>query len=161
MTNSAPNGSAMYKEQVERLGAISFVPNGVSMWPIIKNRGQSVIIEKKQGRLKRFDVAFYQRDNGNCVLHRVMKVTDNGYIMCGDSQFALEIVDEDKVFGVMTGFYKKDKYIPVTDEDYLNSVERWYKRKKTRRFKVTIFIFFYKVKNKLKRIFKKEKRADV
>lgn len=155
------NGSAVYKEQVEKLGVISFVPNGISMWPIIKNRGQSVIIEKKTARLKKYDVAFYQRESGNCVLHRVMEVTDTGYIMCGDSQTYLEKVDEDKVFGVMTGFYKKDKYVPVTDEEYLRKVDRWYTRKKTRLFKITFFTLFHRVKNKLKRIFKREKRANV
>jgi hypothetical protein len=155
------NSSSAYREQVEKLGVISFVPNGVSMWPIIKNRGQSVIVEKKTSRLKKYDVAFYQRNTGNCVLHRVMEVTENGYIMCGDSQKFLEPVEEDMVFGVMTGFYKGEEYVPVTDEEYLKRVERWYARKKTRLFKITLFMFFHRAKNKLKRIFKKEKRADV
>lgn len=149
---------AAYKEEVEKRGVISFVPNGVSMWPILKNRGQSVIVEKKNRKLVKYDVAFYQRPSGACVLHRVLEVTDDGYVMCGDSQFVLEDVKEEQVFGVMTGFYSKGKYIPSNDPKYLGRVERWYGRKVRRKVKITIFMFFIRVKNKLKRIFGKGRK---
>ena len=60
-----------YKTQLEKNGAIAFVPGGNSMWPTLKNRGQSVVIVKKEQKLKPMDVAFYQRVDGAFVLHRV------------------------------------------------------------------------------------------
>lgn len=154
-------GNTAYKEQVDRLGVIAFVPNGVSMWPHLKNHGQSVVVEKKKERLKKYDVGFYTRANGACVLHRVLEVTDDGYVMCGDSQFVTEKVKEDSVFGVMIGFYVKDKYLSANDSKYIKRVERWYAHKTYRKFRVSIFMFSRRVINKIKRIFKLEKKQSV
>ena len=153
-----PLGSAAYKAEVERLGVIAFVPNGVSMWPMLKNHGQSVVVERKTSRLKKYDVGFYARESGACVLHRVMEVTDDGYVMCGDSQFTLEKVKEEQVFGVMTGFYQKDEFVSANSEKHLKKVEKYYSRKLLRKIRVNAFMFFWRVKNKLKRIFKKDKK---
>ncbi len=152
---------ADYKSEIERLGAIGFVPNGISMWPFLKNHGQSVIVEKKKGRLNALDVAFYQRDNKSYVLHRVISVLPDGYVMCGDSQFTLEKVEEDSVFGVMTGFYKGKSLINARDEKYLKKVERWYKRKTYRKIRLKFFYLSVRVKNKLKRIFSRKNKKDV
>ena len=153
-----PLGSAAYKAEVERLGVIAFGPNGVSMGPMLKNHGQSVVVEKKTSRLKKYDVAFYARESGACVLHRVMEVTDDGYVMCGDSQFTLEKVKEEQVFGVMTGFYQNDEFVPADDEKYLKKVEKFYKRKLLRKIRIKSFMLVWRVKSKLKRIFKKDKK---
>ena len=141
-----------YKTEIEKNNVIAFVPSGNSMWPILKNRGQSVVVEKKTGRLKPLDVAFYQRANGAFVLHRVMQVTDYGYVMCGDSQLNYERVEEDMVFGVLTGFYHKDKLVSVDDPKYVKKVKKWYGRKGWRKIRLK---FFY-LRNKLKNLFKKK-----
>ena len=94
MNDEIKSDGANYKTELLKNGAIAFVPSGNSMWPILKNRKQSVIAVKKTEKLRRFDVALYERDNGAFVLHRVMKSTDYGYVICGDSQFSLEKVRE-------------------------------------------------------------------
>ena len=147
-----------YKTQIEKNGVIAFVPGGNSMWPMLKHRKQSVIVQKKDGRLKKFDVGFYQRDNGAFVLHRVMQVVDGGYVMCGDSQFTLEKVREDMVFGVMTSFYVGKKCIDTNNAEYRNKVERWYGNERKRKRKLKRFYFWQRVKNKLKRIFGRLKK---
>ena len=76
-----------YKTELEKNGILAFVPGGNSMWPTLKNRGQSVVVLVKKEKLKRYDVALYLRDNGTFVLHRVIEPTEWGYIICGDSQF--------------------------------------------------------------------------
>lgn len=149
------NINSDYKSELIKHGVIGFVPGGNSMWPTLKNRGQSVVVRKKEERLKRFDVALYVRDNGAFVLHRVMQVVDDGYVICGDSQFVLEKVREEQVFGVMEGFYRGKKYVDCKDPKYCKQVENWFKRKKLRKIRLKCFFFFQRVKNKLKRIFKK------
>ena len=149
-----------YKNEIIKNGVIAFVPGGNSMWPMLKNKGQSVIVQRKEARLKKYDVAFYYRTNGAFVLHRVIEAIDGGYVICGDSQFTLEKVDEERVFGVMTGFYRGEKYIEATDEKYIRKVERWYKHKTWRKFRLKIFFFNQRVKGKLKRIFKRGKNND-
>ena len=152
-----------YKTELEKNGAIAFVPRGNSMWPIIKNHKQSVIVRKKDPdeRLKPLDVAFYLRKNGAFVLHRVMSVTDNGYVMCGDSQYILEVVEEEQVFGVLEGFYKGKKYVKATDEKYLKRVRKWYSRKLCRKIRLKLFYFRNRVVGKLIRIFgRKNKNGE-
>ena len=143
-----------YKTEIERNGVIGFVPGGNSMWPTLKNRGQSVVVKKKTEKLKRYDVAFYQRAGGAFVLHRVMMPTEDGYIMCGDSQLVYEVVKEEQVFGVMEGFYSGEKYVECTNPEYMRKVERWFKQRQIRKFVLKMFYLWQRVKNKLKRIFK-------
>lgn len=154
-TNVTEEKISNYKTELERNGVLAFVPGGNSMWPILKNRGQSVIVMPKTEKLKRHDVALYQRKDGAFVLHRVMEPKDFGYIICGDSQYTLEKVYEDQVFGVMSGFYRGKKYIECSDEKYKREVENWYGRKTRRKIRLNFFFFRQRVKNKLKRIFKK------
>ena len=143
-----------YKTELEKNSILAFVPGGNSMWPTLKNRGQSVIVQKKTDRLKPLDVALYTRGE-IFVLHRVLEVIDGGYIICGDSQFSLERVKEEQVFGVMTGFYRGKKYIDCTDEKYIREVKRWYTRKTWRKIRLKCFFFMQRVKDKLSRIFNK------
>ena len=143
-----------YKTELEKNSILAFVPGGNSMWPTLKNRGQSVIVQKKTDRLKPLDVALYTRGE-IFVLHRVLEVIDGGYIICGDSQFSLERVKEEQVFGVMTGFYRGKKYIDCTDAKYIREVKRWYKRKTWRKIRLKCFFFMQRVKGKLSRIFNK------
>ena len=127
MANIVKNTTIDFKNLLLKNGSCAFVPSGDSMWPIIKNRGQSVIITKKTNRLKKYDVGFYLRDNGAYVLHRVIEVTDSGYVMCGDAQFMREQVNEEQVFGVLTGFYVGEKFVDVNCKKYLRKVKRWYR----------------------------------
>ena len=143
-------------EQLNTSGAISFVPGGNSMWPTLKNKGQSVIVAKKTAPLNKFDVALFVHEKAGLVLHRVISVVDGGYITCGDSQFTTENVKEDDVLGVMIGFYVKDKYIDVSLQKHKEKIERWYKHKKIRKIKIKRFYFTLAVKAKLKRIFSKK-----
>ena len=150
-----------YKTELLKNGILAFVPGGNSMWPTLKHRGQSVVVLVKTEKLNRFDVALYQRKDGAFVLHRVMEPTEWGYIICGDSQFTLEKVYEEQVFGVMTGFYRGKKYIDCKDEKYKREVERWYRRKKLRKLRLKWFFFRKRVRNKLARIYRKIfKKAD-
>lgn len=143
-----------YLEQLNKFKVISFVPKGNSMYPMLKNKGQSVVIRKKENRLEKMDVAFYIRQNGSFVLHRVIEVTSDGYVMCGDSQFYLENVNEEQVVGVMTHFYK-GKNLVTADDKYKRSVNKFYERKLLRKIRVKSFLFIDRVKKKLKRLLKK------
>ena len=146
---------ADYIEELIKNGVIAFVPSGNSMWPTLKNRKQSVIVKKKTERLKAMDVALYKRESGSCVLHRVMKVLPNGYIMCGDSQFALENVKEENVYGVMTAFYKGKRCIEVTDKDSIEYVKRLFANEKRRKFRVKMFYLRQNLMSLPKRVLRK------
>lgn len=118
-----------YQRVLEKNGVLSFTPGGISMWPIISNRTDTVIIKSVRGTLKKYDVAFYERESGQVVLHRVLKVNPDSYDMCGDSQTAVEKgVPFAAVFGVMEGYYKGGRYIDCN-------------KNKLYRFKVRVWSF--------------------
>ncbi len=141
------------KAQLEKDGVIAFVPGGISMWPTLKDKGQSVVVEKNQNRLDKFDVALYLRADGSYVLHRVIGVADDGYVMLGDSQVNPEKVLEEQILGKMTGFYRGKTFIDVNSKEYVEKIERWYKNPNRRKRKIKHFYFRQAVKKKLKKIF--------
>ena len=106
---------------------------GISMLPMLKNRRDTIVVTKKTGRLNPLDVALYKRGE-QYILHRVLKVTDTGYIIRGDNCYADEIVPEEDVIGVLTEFFRKDKHVLCTDEKYLTYAKNRVKRYKLRRF---------------------------
>ena len=136
------------KELLQNDGKFIGTTMGVSMRPMIISGRDVVVIEKKTERLKPLDVALYIRNDKDYVLHRVLKVTEDGYIIRGDNCYSDEIVKEDEVIGVLTQYFKKDKPIMMGDKKYLRYVKRrlfWYKPRK----------FFVKLKAKIRRIAKR------
>lgn len=135
---------------------------GVSMLPMLKTRRDSVIVRKKDGRLKKWDVALYKRGDAY-ILHRVLEVTPSGYIIRGDNCYEDEIVPEEAILGVLTEFYRKNEHIFCTDEKYLRYVKRRLKWYKPRRFfvlcKRKIRRFLSKIKGLFKKIFCRKKEA--
>ena len=113
------------QEQIENGGEVKFSPKGISMLPLIEEGRDSVILRKAPEKLKKYDVALYRRANGNFVLHRVVGVKNDCYIMCGDNQYAYEKnVSNDSILAIMTGLYKGDNYISVTDNEYITYSKR-------------------------------------
>ena len=108
---------------------------GVSMLPMLKNRRDTIVVLPKTSRLKPLDVALYKRGN-DYVLHRVLSVTDDGYIIRGDNCYANETVPEEAVIGVLTEFFRKDKHVLCSDEKYLKYVRKRLKYYKIRLLRV-------------------------
>lgn len=111
---------------------------GVSMLPMLKSRRDTVVIQAKTERLKPMDVALYKRGDAY-VLHRVLRLTEDGYIIRGDNCYSDEIVPENTVIGVLTEFFRKDKHILVTDKKYLCYAKRRVRYYKLRR----VFVLSY------------------
>ncbi len=101
-------------------------PKGVSMWPMIRYGKDSVVINPCEGRLKKYDIPLYKDRLGRYVVHRIIEVTDTGYVICGDGLFEIEYDITDKnIIGVVTGFFRKEKYISVESKSYLRYVHFW------------------------------------
>ena len=121
---------------------------GVSMLPMLKNRRDTIVVAKKNERLKPLDVALYKRGDAY-VLHRVLHVTPEGYIIRGDNCYADEIVPEDAVIGVLTEFFRKNKHVVCSNnKKYHRYIKRRLKTYKARRF-------FVRIKTKLRNAVKK------
>ena len=113
-----------FEELLEQDGRIVYKTKGSSMRPLLHENRDLVVILKKDGRLRRYDVALYRRGTAY-VLHRVVGVRDEGYLIRGDNTYALERVPEDAVLGVLAGFTRKGTYHEVTDRGYVLYERVW------------------------------------
>ena len=91
---------------------------GFSMRPLFADRRDTVIISPVNGRLKKYDVPLYRR-GGQYILHRIVKVKPDSYVICGDNCVTREYgITDDDIVGVLTAFYRKDRYYSVKDYRY-------------------------------------------
>ena len=97
------------------------------MLPLLRQHKDLFTIEKKQGRCKKFDVVLYKRPPKSFVLHRVVEVRENDYVILGDNCINKEygIRDED-ILGVMTSFVRNGKEVPVSHKGYRLYAALWY-----------------------------------
>lgn len=110
----------LIRETLEGNGEVSFVSAGRSMLPVIRDRKDTVTLVKPKKEIKPGDIVFYQRDNGRFILHRVMFVNSDTYVMRGDNQWDNEYnIRKDQIIGVLKSFERNGKVHNVTDRDYL------------------------------------------
>ncbi|MBQ9742565.1 MAG: S24/S26 family peptidase [Ruminococcus sp.] len=113
-------------EQAVQKGNFVIHPHGVSMWPMIRNGIDTVLIEPVQGRCEKYDIPLYKDRLGRYVVHRIIEVTDTGYVILGDGLFEKEYdITDENILGVVRGFFRKEKYIPCTSRGYMLYVKIW------------------------------------
>jgi len=98
---------------------------GVSMEPMLRQNRDLVVIRVPASRLKKYDVALYRRGDAH-VLHRVVAVRDDHYLIRGDNTYALERVPDAAVIGVLTGFQRKGRQHDVTEPGYRLYARFWH-----------------------------------
>ena len=115
---------AAFEELLSRDGKLVYKTKGVSMLPMLRQNRDLVVIGVPASRLGKYDVALYKR-GADYVLHRVVGVRENGYLIRGDNTYILEHVPEGAVIGVLRSFVRDGKSIEVTDPGYLAYVRFW------------------------------------
>lgn len=105
------------EQELEERGYGLFHTVGDSMEPILHNRRSTVVIGRADGTLRKYDVALYRRPAGEYVLHRVIRVLDGAYLICGDNRTWRERVPAEWVIGVMTGYYEDERNVLISCED--------------------------------------------
>ncbi len=105
---------------------------GVSMYPLLKNRRDNVVIRPVTKKLKKYDVPLYKRGD-KYLLHRIIGIKENGYIIRGDNcdKKEFDITDEN-IIGVLDALWRKEKFFTVENFYY-----KCYSR---------IIVFFYPVR---------------
>lgn len=119
--------SNTFEDQLARHGTLVYTNVGDSMMPLLRQNRDLMVIEKKgDGRCKKYDVVLYRRPAGEYVLHRILKVCPDSYVICGDNRWAREYdVPDEWILGVLTAVIRDGKEIPVTDPRYLLYVHLW------------------------------------
>ena len=113
-----------FEKMLAEDGRLVYRTRGVSMEPMLRQNRDLVVIEVPASRLKKYDVALYKRGT-SYVLHRVIGVKDDHYLIRGDNTYALETVPDSAVLGVLTAFQRKGNKYSGTDRGYRCYVRIW------------------------------------
>ena len=118
--------SVRFEDVLARDGRLVYTSVGTSMLPMLRPKRDILIIERPKGPLQRYDVPLYRRDSGKTILHRIVKVRPEGYVLCGDNQRRREPgVTDRQIIGVLTAFVRDGREIRVTDRGYRLYVRVW------------------------------------
>lgn len=96
---------------------VNLLISGSSMTPFLCHRRDTIIISKPIDKFKRGDMVFYQRINGQYVMHRIHHVDKAGMLyIIGDGQVDIEgPVDPNCVFGIIHKVIRKGKLLTKGD----------------------------------------------
>ena len=108
-----------FEEILSRDGRLIYSNVGDSMFPLIREGRDLIVIEPVHSRLHRGDVPLYRRDSGQYVLHRVLKVRNDDYVICGDNRWQREYGIQDRhILGVLTAVIRDGRELRVQDPRY-------------------------------------------
>lgn len=104
---------SMLRELINEGKEVSLIVTGSSMSPFLIHERDIVYLRKLDHELKKGDIVFYERDNGQFVLHRILKVNENDtYDIIGDNQnIAEEGVRRDQIFAYVFKVKRKGKIL--------------------------------------------------
>ena len=120
----------LIEEVIENGGEFRLFPKGFSMRPLIVQGRDSVVLRRnKTCPASKHDIAFYRRDDGQFVLHRVMKIGKDGlYTMCGDGQYVYERgIRKEQIIAYVSDIYRGEKRFSVSSFRYRLYVFVWTK----------------------------------
>ena len=107
---------SMLRELTESGKEVSMLIAGSSMSPFLIHERDSICFKKPDRTLRRGDMVFYQRPGGQYVMHRIYKVSAEGYYIVGDAQQDIEgPVKREQIFALITKVRRKGKWIAQGD----------------------------------------------
>ena len=103
-------------------------------WCCRRQESDSVVLSPLPQKLKKYDLPLYQRDNGQYVLHRVVRAEET--ITCmGDNQFEKETgLRHDQMIAVVTAFYRGNRKHSVNEPGYWFYCRFWHYSRPIRHF---------------------------
>lgn len=95
--------------QMEQGGQAFLTVTGSSMLPMVTPHRDRVWLVPCPEQLRCGDVILYRRDNGQYVLHRIVRLSQP-MICCGDNQWKAEAVRPDQAIALVTAFDRDGKH---------------------------------------------------
>lgn len=105
-------------------GVYVSITSGISMYPLLRDRKDTIVVRPCKGRLKKYDVPLY-RSGERYILHRILKVNPDHYVIRGDNCVQKEYVADDQILGVLTQIYRNGKLVSTDDFCYRSYAKIW------------------------------------
>ena len=111
--------NANIEGQIEAQGYYVSTTVGWSMYPMLRNRrDRIVLLPKGDERLKKYDLPLYHRPDGKYILHRIIGVRKDHYVIRGDNTYVKEYIPEEWIIGYVSEFYREDRHILTSSKAY-------------------------------------------
>ena len=128
--NTAAEPSVQYvtfEDLLEKDGYLVYTNVGCSMLPLLRQRRDIIEIRKKDPavRCKKYDAVLYKRGD-RYILHRILKVREKDYVICGDHNIWREYgITDEQILGVMTRVIRDGRSVTPDDWRYKLYVHLW------------------------------------
>lgn len=110
---------------LERDGVWISTTAGTSMWPMLRDRRDTIVVRPIEGGLHPYDVALYKRGSAY-ILHRVIKANDGSYRIIGDNCLAYEEVPESDILGRLDEFWRGERRCNPRSRSWLLYARMWH-----------------------------------
>lgn len=117
-----------YEQELAQNDYLLYTTVGRSMRPFLRSGEDLMHIEARgTARLKAGDVILYRRRSGKYVLHRIVFVRKEDYVLCGDNCWQLEPgIRDEQVLGVLRSVIRNGQEIDVAAAGYRWKVVLWW-----------------------------------
>lgn len=107
-----PKKNLNVAESLEISDEVAVLTRGASMRPMLREHRDLTIIKRLNCKPRRGDVLLYRKQGFDfLVLHRVIRVKKQGYIIRGDNNYYTEYdVKDSDIVGILEEFYRDGKY---------------------------------------------------
>ena len=148
-----------FEDMLKEKGYLVYTNVGMSMMPFLRECRDIIEIRPLTNRAKKYDVVLY-KVNHMYILHRILKVRPNDYIICGDHNIVREYgITDNMIIGVMVRAIRNGNSIYPTNLKYKCYVHLWCDLFPARAVILYIKRHIVSVYRKLKRIPARRKRV--
>ena len=128
---------------IEKEGYYVSTSVGNSMLPFLRDRTDTVVIQKKTDYYK-YDVVLYNHNN-KYVLHRIIRVLDDVYHIRGDNCYYDEYIIKEDIIGALVDCYRGEQKVNLNSFSY-----KFYVLRRVCLYPIRHLLT--KIKNKLKQL---------
>ena len=108
-----------FEDYLKAHGTLTYYNKGTSMMPLlVQDRDLFTLAAKTAERCKKYDVVLYKDKRGQYILHRIIKVRPDGYVIRGDNTYFKEYYKDSDILGIMTSFVRDGKEHSVGEAGY-------------------------------------------
>lgn len=117
-TSKAPEGGSSIPEVLSSVGYVVICTAGTSMLPMLGDRRDTAEIHAlSDAPLRKYDVVLFRKGSA-LVLHRIIRVLPDAYLIRGDNSLAKDTVPSENILGILTAFTRKGRRRTVGDRAY-------------------------------------------
>ena len=142
--------SVSIEDELEKHGTYATNTLGTSMKPLFKTHRDAVFLAVPDRKIKKCDVLLYRDPDNRYILHRVIAIKDETFVIRGDNTYQKEYVPKESVIAIMVSFTRKGKHHKADEFGYKFYSRLW-------NFIYPLRWFLHKFRSVIRKIIKKQR----